>query len=64
MSVRHDHSSVRPADTSEEAFDAQISAARRMPAALRLELALEMSDELAGVAAAGARSRALSPDAE
>lgn len=46
-----------PADTSLEAFRVLIAVYRAMPASRRLELALQMSDDIMEVAAAGIRQR-------
>jgi hypothetical protein len=46
-----------PADTSPEAFRVMVGIYRAMPASRRLELALQMSDEILEVAAAGIRQR-------
>src|SRR5271169_1226315 len=46
-----------PADTSPEAFRVLLAAYRAMPGSRRLELALQLSDEIREVAVAGIRSR-------
>jgi hypothetical protein len=46
-----------PADTTVEAARVQYEIFRRMPAERRLELALQMSDALREIAAAGVRQR-------
>jgi hypothetical protein len=48
---------AQSADTSPEADDAQVAAMRSLSGARRMELALEMSEEIAAVAKAGASSR-------
>lgn len=45
-------------DTTPDAATTQLAVLRRMPAARRLEVALNMSEEIAAVAHAGARWRA------
>jgi hypothetical protein len=46
-----------PADTTPEAFRVLVHAYRAMPAGRRLEMALQMSDDIMAVAAAGVRRR-------
>jgi hypothetical protein len=46
-----------PADTTPEAARVEDEIFRRMPPSRRLELALEMSDEVLAITAAGVRSR-------
>jgi hypothetical protein len=46
-----------PADTTPEAARVQLEIYRRMPASRRLELALQMSDTVRHIVAAGVRSR-------
>ena len=48
---------TRPLDTTHDAADRQRDAIRRMTPALRLELALSMSDDVRRLAEAGIRSR-------
>jgi hypothetical protein len=46
-----------PGDTTPEAARVQVEICRRMPASKRLELALQMSDSLRNLVAAGVRHR-------